>query len=566
MDEQRRTDHAAWPHRAALLAALGAGFGLLFHWLANGPDRSLGGDDPLRVAAAAFLAVSGIVFAVSLERRRWPWSVGFAAVAGLVVAFVAAWNGNPDHWGAGEGWQFVSALLAVAIAVPLFQSIRDGDSLRPETPVVHAHIWTNLILGAAAGAFVIAAVLLTLLLAALFNLIGIDLLRDLIDQGWFMIPLVCAAFGGAVGLLRDRDQVLGTLQKVARAVLSVLAPVLAIGLALFVLALPFTGLQPLWDQTKATTPILLACILGAILLANAVVGNDQGEEARSPALRYAGVALASVMAPLALVAALSTGRRVAQYGFTPGRLWACVFVFAAAAFALAYLYALVRGRAGWPEALRRANVRLAAGLGLLALFLALPIVSFGAISARDQLARLEGGKVAPDRFDWAAMRFDFGPSGRKALEKLAAAADPVVRQRAREALRTSTRWAIAQPPPPPVAGGSSPALRLRIEGAAAVPPELADLAARTSHCYDEDCRLVFVGPKQAALMRPACPSCQIYLFEGRPDGTWGRSHPELPGVPDRSIAIDVDRGRVELRKVERRQLFVDGRPVGQAFE
>ncbi|HEU0100488.1 MAG TPA: DUF4153 domain-containing protein [Allosphingosinicella sp.] len=567
MDGRQTVDHPAWPVRAVLLAALGACFGLAFDSLIDGPRPGMSTDSPIRIAGAAFLAVSGVAFAFSLERRRWLWSLAFAAGSGLVAAFVAFWNGSPDQWGAGEGWQFFAAVLAAAIAVPLFQSIRDGGRGRPEAAVVHGHVWTNLILGGAACAFVAATILLALLLSELFHLIGIDVLRDLMDEGWFMWPLACGAFGGAVGLLRDRDPVLGTLQKVARAVLSVLAPVLALGLSLFVLALPFTGLQPLWDQTQATTPILLACIVGAVILANAVVGNDPEEEARSPALRYAAVALALVIPPLAFVAAVSTGKRIGQYGLTPDRMWACVFVFAAAAFALAYLHALVRGRrGGWPEAVRRANIVLAAGLCLIALFLALPIVSFGAISARDQLARLESGKVAPDRFDWAAMRFDFGPAGRRALERLAASPNLVVRQRARHALGAADRWAMGPQERIGPERSARPPLDLRPEGAAAIPPTLADLIGRSGQCYDQVCRVVFLEPKRAALLRPSCRHCAIYLFDGRPDGTWVQRLPAPPVAAATLPLPDTARGRVEVRKVERQQLFVDGKPVGDAFE
>ncbi|HYG49183.1 MAG TPA: DUF4153 domain-containing protein [Allosphingosinicella sp.] len=564
MDERSRAEHPAWPLRAVLLAALGAGFGLAFHLLTAGPEGWMETDVPWRAAGGAFLAVSGLVFAFSLERGRGRWSAGFAAAAGLIAGFVVLWNGNPDHWGAGEGWQLFSALLAVAIAVPLFQAWRDKGRRRPDPAIVHAHVWTNLILGGAAFAFVLSTMLLTLLLAELFHLIGIDVLRDLLDEGWFMWPLACGALGGAVGLLRDRDQVLGTLQKVARAVLSVLAPALAFGLAGFVLALPFTGLQPLWDQTRATTPILLACLVGAVILVNAVIGNDAEEEARSRILRWAAVALALVMPALAFVAAVSTGKRIGQYGLTPDRLWACVFVFAAAALALAYLHALVRGRAGWPEALRRANIRVAAGLCLLALFLALPIVSFGAISTRDQLARLESGRTPPDRFDWAAMRFDFGPSGRRALERLASSPNLLVRQRAREALRASDRWfagAVEGVAP------ERPPLKVEVDGGAAIPPALADMIGRTASCRDEGCRLVFVEPKRAVLLRPGCGHC-YYVFDARPDGTWIQRYPASvlkatgPDAPPDAAA----RGRVEVRKVERQQLFVDGRPVGEAFE
>lgn len=568
MDERSRSEHPAWPLRAVILAALGACFGLAFHWLTGGPqDTSRFDASALRAGAAAFVAVSGIAFAFSLERLRWHWSVAFAVAGGLVAGFVAAWNGAPNDWGAGEGWQFFSGILAVAIAVPLFQSIRDSGRRRAETAIVHAHVWTNLILWGAACAFVVATVLLTLLLSALFHLIGIDFLQDLMEEGWFMWPLACGAFGGAVGLLRDRDPVLGTLQKVARAVLSVLAPILSLGLALFVLALPFTGLQPLWDQTQATTPILLACILGAVILANAVIGNAADEEGRSPVLRFAAIVLVLVMVPLAFVACVSTAKRIGQYGFTPDRLWACVFVLTASAFALAYLFALVRARRLWPEALRAANLRLAAGLCGLALFLALPIVSFGALSTRDQLARLQSGRVAPDRFDWAAMRFDFGPSGRRALERLAASPDLVVRQRAREALRASTRWAMpSQERTGPERSKPAP-VKLQADGDAAVPSTLADLIGRAGQCHDEMCRVVFVGPKRAAVMRTNCPTCAIYVFDSEPDGTWVQRLPNPPiSTVSTTPSVDTAKGRVEVRRVERQQLFVDGRPVGEPFE
>ena len=298
-----------------------------------------------------------------------------------------------------------------------------------------------------------------------------------------------------------------------------------------------------------------------------MIGNDPDEEARSPALRWAAIALALVMPPLAFVAAVSTGKRVGQYGLTPDRLWACVFVLAAAALALAYLYALVRGRgAGWPEALRRANVRLAAGLCLLALFLALPILSFGSISTRDQVARLEAGRVAPDRFDWAAMRFDFGPSGRRALERRAASSNLVVRQRAREALRASTRWAMG-PRAPIAPERSRPALvRIRAEGGAQVPATLADLIGRTGQCHDEVCRIVFVEPKRAVLLRGSCRHCAVYLFDAQPDGTWVQKLPAPPVASSTAPPPDSATGRVEVRKVERQQLFVDGQPVGEPFE
>src|SRR3546814_9005017 len=77
---------------------------------------------------------------------------------------------------------------------------------------------------------------------------------------------------------------------------------------------------------------------------------------------------------------------------------------------------------------------------LLAAFLALPVLDFGTISTRDQLARLESGAVAAEKFDWAALAFDFGPSGRKALAELARSPRPERANLAKWALAAKNRW------------------------------------------------------------------------------------------------------------------------------
>ena len=567
MDEAAAVDHGPWPMRALLLLALGAGFGLAIHFVTSGSEEWQWTDNPLRLGAAAALAAGGMVFGFSLERVRPIWSVLFALGTGLVIGFVTYWNGAPDSWSAGEGWQLTAALLAIVIAVPLFQASRDAGRWNLDYSAVHGHILTNIALWFAAWGFVLITGLLLLLLSQLFQLIGISLLRELLDTDWFPWVLIGGALGAAIGLLRDRDRIVGTLQRVATAILSVLAPILAAGLVIFVVALPFTGLAPLWEQTSATTPILLGCIFGAVILINAVIGSGaEDEEAPPRILRWAAAALAVVVLPLALVAAVSTGKRIAQHGFTPDRLWAAVFVAITVAGAAGYLFAVVRGRVGWPAMLRAVNLRLAIGVCLVALFLALPIVSFGAISTRDQLARLEARKVTPDRFDWAAMRFDFGPSGREALERLSASPDLVMRQRAREALRATTRWAMMPRVPPPPSRSSATPVRIRADGGAAVPAPLADMVARTSHCQDDPCRLVFVSPRRAVVLSSDCRFCPVYLFDARPDGTWverlASSRMATPTIPVPPAAS----ARVEVRKVEREQLFIDGQPVGAPFE
>lgn len=236
MIEAEPIDHEAWPLRALLLLALGAALALAIYFLTRGPEVWKWTENPLRLGAAAALGSGGIVFGFSLERKRWPWSAAFAVGAGIVVGFVTYWNGQPDSWGAGEGWQLTSALLAIAIAVPLFQAARDAGRRNRDYRAIHAHAWTNVVLWFVAWGFVLIVYLMVNLLSELFQLIGINLLRDLLLKDWFGWVLMGGSLGAAVGLLRDRDRILGLLQRVATAILSVLAPLLAAGLVIFVVA------------------------------------------------------------------------------------------------------------------------------------------------------------------------------------------------------------------------------------------------------------------------------------------------------------------------------------------
>lgn len=598
MSEADPVDHEPWPLRAVLLLALGALLGLAVHFLTRGPEIWQWTENPLRLGAAAALAAGGIVFGVSLERLRWLWSILFGLGAGLVVGFVTYWNGQPDSWGAGEGWQLASALLALVIAVPLFQASRDAGRWSLDYRAVHAHVWTNIVLWFVAWGFVLIVFLLVMLLSELFQLIGIHLLRDLTRKDWFGWLMVGGALGAAIGLLRDRDRILGTLQKVATAILSVLAPILAAGLVLFVLALPFTGLEPLWEQTRATTPILLSCVIGAVILVNAAIGSESDEESRSRIVRWAAAALAVVVLPLAIVAAVSTGKRIAQHGFTPDRLWAAVFVAIAVAGAAAYLFAVVRGRAGWPSLLRALNLRLAVGICLVALFLAMPILSFGAISTRDQLARLESGRIAPDKFDWAALRYDFGPSGRRAAERLARSANPTIREHARAALAAKSRWDARRDIEDYV---EAPREVRVFPAGTAVPPDLREVllgrpgrpgactgkgecllfwkpGERTAVALMDGCAEKLVGREAQTRPDHRCAIDPLILEQGEEGwrhirGGHHRPLPEVRAVTAGQEAARLKReraaiakGDVEIREVTRRQVFIGGEPKGDPFE
>jgi hypothetical protein len=114
-------------------------------------------------------------------------------------------------------------------------------------------------------------------------------------------------------------------------------------------------------------------------------------------------------------------------------------------------------------------------------------------------------------------------------------------------------------------------LRIRVEGGAAVPPELMPTIAASRRCSGETevCRLVLLGPSQAILISAFCPKCSPspMVLQRAPDGRWSnRATLEAapPMSPDEERRM-MKTGKIELRTVERQQLFVDGKPVGEVF-
>jgi len=587
-------DGVAWPIRPFVLAALGAVAALIVQQLAfsrGGSFWSVSNTLPTwRIALAVGIGCATVAVGFSLERVRTGWSIGFGIGAGAIAALIFYWNGEPG-WGYFGDWRSASLVLAIGIALPLFQTARDEGALRFPYVEVHGHAWTNAVLWFACWIFTGIVFALAWLLSSLFDLIGLHFLRELLRHQWFDAVLFGVAFGSALGLFRERDRVVRLLQRVVTAVLGVLAPVPGLGLLVFLISLPFTGLGPLWEATRSTTPILLTCIVGALILANTVIGNGADEELHNPVLRWGAVALAVCVLPLAIVAAIATGLRIGQYGLTPDRLWALTFVILATGYGLAYFVAVIRGRMDWGTHGRRANLRLAFVVAGVALFLATPLLSFNALATRNQVARLETGRISPAKFDWAALAFDFGDPGKAAVRRLMASKDAAIRTRAVIASRKTNRYELSDEGEK-VNAADRLASRLNVlPRTAPVPEDLGRLLTGWEACTSNErarCTLFFTpGTSEAVALRDDClddlkPSSRadrkpaIVSDRCRParfeliNGAWrlrrGDERPAIDEAQFEKLKAALAAGRVEIRPVTVRRVFVGDVPVGEPFE
>ncbi|WP_370189684.1 DUF4153 domain-containing protein [Qipengyuania sp.] len=569
MSDTASIRHEDWALRPWVLAAMLGLAGLGVHFVAQWDSNAWA---PWRAALTAALAFGSLAFAFTLDRDRWQAPLAFAAVVALVMAGIAWRVANAGESHADAPFWFAAGVVSIALALPLFQAGFHKRRWRTPYDETHFHVWTDSISVAGALAFVGVSWLLLFLLSALFSAIAIDLLEHLIEQGWFGWSFSGAAFGAALGVLRNQLKIIGTLQSVVMLVFSIIAVPLAVALAIFLLAVLASGISVLWNATESPTPLLLSVAVASFVLVNAVVRNDDGEASGNRVLRWAALALALAIFPLALLSAISTGTRIAQYGLSPERIWGVIAVGVAVAYGLAYFIAPIRGRmAGWMERVRAANMHLAVGTCVLAFILALPLFDFGAISAKNQIARLESGKVAVDEFDFAALRWDFGDAGREALARLTDSNDPEIAKIASETQTQDSR---------PYRGYRD---TNRDERIANIRFEFEDEALRDHvrgsvrgnrwYC-DKPCVALDLGAGEDGRRKVAMVEggnvrkLSFDLGEAVDDSPAGAAAMEVvlaaeavEATPDQTADSEV-----EIREWTGRRIYIDGQPAGQPFE
>lgn len=560
-----------WPMRPWVLALLLGIAGLVVNAAMDwGADTQAA----WRAALAAFAFFGALVLAFTLEENRLRSPLGFAAICGLVMAGIAWRVARAEDHHADEQFWLAAGVVAMVLALPLFQAGFHRLRWRTSYELAHYHVWTDAISAAGAFAFLGLSWLLLVLMSELFAAIEIDLLRDLIDETWFGWLFSGVAFGAALGTLRNQLKVIGTLQSVVMLVFSLVAVPFAIALIIFLLAVLVSGLDVLWNATQSPTPLLLSCAAACFVLVNAVARNNDAEASANRILRLSGLVLALGILPLSVMAAVSTGTRIAQHGLSPERIWGVIAVAVAVAYGVAYFIAPIRGRiAGWMERVREANLHLAVGTCVLAFVLALPLFDFGALSARNQIARLESGEVPVERFDFSALRWDFGDAGREALAKLASSGNVEVQTLAQEAQAQETRpyrWANVDSEETERRLAnlrmqfSDEALRSRVIGYVRVTPYRCDTAcvALDLGPGDDGRRKValvdegFVDLQDFDLTAPQAEnSAEIAVEKAAADAEKAAQAPEQK--PDSTV---------EIRPWSGRRVYIDGKPAGEPFE
>ena len=438
-----------WPARLII----GLVQGLLLWWL----WRSLsGGSDPVWPAtnpsllAPLILVCSYIpvVLLGGIGRMRRRTLVIWALVASALLAFMA-WYGAirqmPDLLDHNQ--TFLQPPLIAASAAVLFilhHLILPADQARrwlAEFPAYFDAAWKAGVQLAMSLAFTGVFWIVLGLGAALFGVIGLSFLQDLIAKDWFAIPVTCLVFATAVHLTDVRDGLIRGVRSVALMLLSWMLPLMTLLTAGFLIALPFTGLDGLWDTGSATSLVLTAAAT-LIVLINTAYQDGRADNLPPKVLRWSVRVAGLLLTPLVVLAIWGLFLRMGQHGLTPNRIIALACAIVGGAHAAGYAFASIVGQryGRWMQPLERTNIWSAVLAVVAIVVLFTPLAVPARISVRDQVSRLERGVISPEDFDYRFLRFDSGNAGMTALRRLAQSDNPAISSRAEQALATMDRW------------------------------------------------------------------------------------------------------------------------------
>lgn len=390
---------------------------------------------------APFVVLAGLA---DMRRRT-------LALWGVAVAIVLAGLGAHDigrrvaqtgaQWLAPETMVFLAAALFIA-----HHLVAGADADRRPVARFATYFdlaWKHGVQLALSVGFVGVFWIVLFLGGALFKLIGITLIADVIDKPWFAFPATGTMFAAAVQLTDVRHGLIRGIRTVALTLLSWLLPVLVVLVGAFMASLPFTGLEPLW-KTKSAAAILLSAAAIMVILINAAYQDGEPDEATPLVLRWAARIGALLLVPLVAVAAYAVWLRVGQYGLTPDRIIATACVIAGVCYAIGY--SVAAGLPGaWMKPLEITNIVTAVVVVGLILALFSPLADPARLSVNDQMARIAAGKIAPDKVDYAFLRFESQRYGQDALKALGARGGEVGK-RARDALAQTNRSEEAPKP------------------------------------------------------------------------------------------------------------------------
>ncbi len=399
---------------ARVQLALAGGIGGALTWVVfKAADKDWIGDYPafvlfgfLLTGFGALLAMAGPVGLV----RALPRAFGLGLlVAGLIALTILRYQ-DADAF-LNTPMPALAALTVATLPVPfLIAGARSGWR---DYPALFLEAWSIVLRAAAAGAFTGLVWLVIFLSDQVLRIVGIDVIGRLLEHEIVPMVLTGAVLGLGMAVIHDLAELLSPY--VVLRVFRLFLPVVLAVMAIFLVALPFRGLDGLVGELSPAM-LLLTLAAGGIALVSIAIDQTDAEATHSPLLRRCAQAMAVLLPLIAGLALYAIWLRIADHGWTPERLFVVLVAGIGVVYGLIYAVAVLRG-GPWMERVRQGNIHVALGIIALAALWLTPVLNAERISAQSQLARFEAGKTPVEELDVHALR-SWGKPGAEVIAML----------------------------------------------------------------------------------------------------------------------------------------------------
>ncbi|MGR9013554.1 MAG: DUF4153 domain-containing protein [Gammaproteobacteria bacterium] len=404
-------------------ALLGFSLLMLHNWVGtlNNPGAYFGVILPLYVTVTTLSLTLQMLSRYRTEKLLWLLASGFSAVMAGAASYVGyhVWIEDlPNHFFYGAvSLMSISVFTCWFILMPFAEHKLFRHSWCDDYTLLFSSTWRNTAKLLSAAVFVGLFWGLLFLWAGLFKVLQVTFFYELFTDRDFVYPVTAIAFGLGLSLYSVKEEALINLYRTILNVLGWLLPLVTFIMLLFLLALLFRGLAPLWKTGYATT--LMLTLLGLMVFLFNAAWQDASGAHKFPKWIVSLISLGFVAMPLYIaLCAYSLGLRIFQYGWSIERIWAALAVFELSIYAIGYALISIRRQVDWMAGAKVVNIVGAIMMVALLMLTSTPVLDPARISVNSQIGRLLTDKTAVDDFDFNYLRFNAGRYGNDELRSL----------------------------------------------------------------------------------------------------------------------------------------------------
>lgn len=267
----------------------------------------------------------------------------------LVIASTLFFNINnePSH--------LYFAILFALVSIHLLIGWRTDDQTGWDYQKIFSITWRNFILTIISALFTLICYGTLTLGAILLKMIGVEILAELLKNKLIISILICTLSASAFALGLKREKTLINMRHFILTITYWVLIIVQISSIFWIIALSFTGLQPIFASLSAAS-VLLSFIFLSVLFINSAHQNGCIREPFGKNMSYLIQTTWHFLLIILGLASCALWLRVAQYSWTTSRIYASLTCFIATAYVVGYSLSTIKNTNIWMHSIPKTNI------------------------------------------------------------------------------------------------------------------------------------------------------------------------------------------------------------------